>query len=114
MDDGLLDIVLNRLADKPLAEATVGLLLAALDSDESLPTQDGRPGRITARTRSAVASGRARRCLPGQCPNCQDSSVLSVLITAEGIIDGNLSANRSHETALQCSDPPVGDRVMLS
>jgi len=36
MDGSLLDIVLSRLEDKPLAEPAADLLLAALDSDESL------------------------------------------------------------------------------
>jgi recombinational DNA repair ATPase RecF len=41
MDNSLLDIVLNRLADVPLAEPTADLLVAALDSDENLTAQLG-------------------------------------------------------------------------
>lgn len=41
MDDVLLGIVLNRLADEPLTEPATDLLLAALESDESLSAQLG-------------------------------------------------------------------------
>jgi recombinational DNA repair ATPase RecF len=41
MESSLVDIVLNRLEGKPLAEPAADLLLAALDSDESLSAQLG-------------------------------------------------------------------------
>jgi hypothetical protein len=49
MDDVLLDIVLRRLAESPLAEQPTNLLLAALQDEESLSAQLGgqaaqRPG----------------------------------------------------------------------
>src|ERR1700761_2835597 len=43
MDDALLEIVLERLADKPLPGQTEDLLLAALDGDQELANQLNAP-----------------------------------------------------------------------
>lgn len=43
MDDSLLEIVLVRLADKPLSAQAEGLLLAALDGDQELSVQLNAP-----------------------------------------------------------------------
>jgi ABC-type hemin transport system ATPase subunit len=46
MDDALLDVVLRRLEDQPLAENAAALLLAALRGDALLPYTDGLAGLL--------------------------------------------------------------------
>ncbi len=59
MDDVLLDIVLKRLAESPLAEQATNLLLAALDGEESLSAQlGGQAGQRLAGDLASVASPR--------------------------------------------------------
>lgn len=59
MDDGLLDIVLKRLAESPLAEQATNLLLAALDGEESLSAQlGGQAGQRPAGDLAGAASPR--------------------------------------------------------
>jgi energy-coupling factor transporter ATP-binding protein EcfA2 len=53
MDDVLLDIVLRQLAESPLPEQATSLLLAALESEESLSAQLG--GQATQRPASHIA-----------------------------------------------------------
>ncbi len=59
MDDVLLDIVLKRLAESPLAEQATNVLLAALDGEESLSAQlGGQAGQRPAGDLAGVASPR--------------------------------------------------------
>src|SRR6266566_5348365 len=59
MDDVLLDIVLKRLAESPLAEQETNVLLAALDGEESLSAQlGGQAGQRPVGDLAGVASPR--------------------------------------------------------
>jgi len=59
MDDVLLDIVLKRLAESPLAEQATNVLLAALDGEESLSAQlGGQAGQRPVGDLAGVASPR--------------------------------------------------------
>lgn len=57
MDDVLLEIVLGRLAESPLAEGAADLLLAAFDSEESLSARlgDGLEERPASAATAATA-----------------------------------------------------------
>jgi ABC-type transport system involved in cytochrome bd biosynthesis fused ATPase/permease subunit len=62
MDDVLLEIVLRRLGESPLAEQPADLLLAAIDAEESLSDQLGgqtaqRPASVQAGTPRPEPSG---------------------------------------------------------
>lgn len=51
MDDELLEIVLRRLEESPLAEQATDLLLAAFESEDSLTAQLSGRGSVTAERR---------------------------------------------------------------
>jgi hypothetical protein len=64
MDDELLEIVLRRLEESPLAEQATDLLLAAFESEDSLTAQLSGRGSVTAERRSAAAEPCAEKPEP--------------------------------------------------